>query len=153
MTKPKSFIGGGNPFISNDAPPTGIQDILDKSNIGGGLPYFGGGIGGNGFSSELDKVATPAEATEPAPPPPPVASPAFSPPPTTSAQQAQSMVASAKSFDPVKLVGRNFYDLPKSTQQLVLASYEDAGYSPQDVEGIIRKGLPQAAGRAGSRVM
>jgi len=74
-------------------------------------------------------------------------------PPTTSAQQAQSMVASARKVDPVKLVGRNFYDLPQSTQQTLLASYEEAGYSPEDVEGIIRKGLPQAAGRAGSRVM
>ena len=63
------------------------------------------------------------------------------------------MRQAALKLDPVKITGRTFFDLPKSTQDIWMAAYADVGENPEDVLEIMKKGLPQAAGRAGSRVM
>ena len=68
------------------------------------------------------------------------------------------MVQQAYELDPVKITGRTFLDLPKSTQDMWLAAYADKGMKgkqqrPEDVMAAIQRGLPKATGRAGSRVM
>lgn len=45
--------------------------------------------------------------------------------------------------DPNKIVGRNFLQLPKSSQDFALAAFEAKGYDPGDVLETIKAGLPQ----------
>jgi len=154
--------GGGNPFIPPNAnPPIGIQDVLDKYNTGGG---DGSGIGaGNPLGADFSKFKIPDYISNP----PKVTTgsdPASQVKRITSGtsledvyglkhKDAQTMRRAALALDPVKITGRTFYDLPKSTQDIMMAAYGDLGENPEDVLEIIKKGLPQAAGRTGSRVM